>query len=178
MGTFAARLPLYLPFSLLNFLLRVTGHFTQICPAFLHSAKFFRVEVWRADEESRVTTQNPLLKRSRFPPPSLLTFCLRGREENQHVGRTSEILEVRKPGIGQKKAWRPSSKVQQPFFLSSLHSCKNCGFSLSLLYSPLPTNLTVGRAPRRTSSISRCSGGRTQTGSGAKTKICLFCGRN
>ena len=80
-GTFAARLPLYLPFSLLNFLLRVTGHFTQICPAFLHSAKFFRVEVWRADEESRVTTQNPFTPAFTVAvslplPGSLLTFCL------------------------------------------------------------------------------------------------------
>ena len=98
--------------------------FTSLCgsrgtlfrsvPLFFIRPSFFRVEVWKADEESRVTTQNPLLKRSRFPPPfpSDVLFAREGgkptcRSDLRDFGSKKAEKESRA-----KKAWRPPSSLQ------------------------------------------------------------------
>ena len=102
--------PAFRPISRLPF--RVTGHFIQICPAFLRSGKFFSCTVQVKGGRGRVSRVSrhgillvPRRRRwSRFfslsfhsPFP---TFCLRGRrEENQHVGRAGVVRD-----FGRKKS--------------------------------------------------------------------------
>ena len=127
-------------------------------------------------------TAEPFLSLPPFPD------VLFAREGGKPTCRTSEILEVRKKAGEKKnrakKAWRPPSCFQSPTTLPSLlPSCCSAfifAFLQKLRLLPLSlslslsTNLTVGRAPY-ISHLPHCSDGR---GSGAKTRICLFCGRN
>ena len=183
--------PAFRPISQLPF--RVTGHFIQICPAFLRSGKFFsctvRVKGGRErGRVSRVSRHGILLvprrqRWSRFfslssvplPFPDVLFAREEGGKPTCRAGvvrdfgrKKSRAKKVMEAVFQSPTTPLPSLSLLPPFCPPFFHLCIPTEFAAS---SP-STKLTVGHLP----SVLHCSEGWTERRSGAKTRICLFCG--